>query len=465
MATLLLKPIIEHLAIDLIHNVKILLVETIRAMAHTKQFKRFVEKMFLITSNVSLEVIISEMKDMTRPPIEGSDADKFRGFMKGVKDKINDTKVNSVTPKVNEKLIKKNIFQKPNIFVKRHQKGGTDTSTKYVIEPHIFPNIPDITPELIKKYLYTPIEPFLRVMTCKDCNGGMFVRIKNKIICNLMKLFTKLITILFKTGIFNSTIVYGSYKKILNKLAEDPANLQEPGGKIPRLIDIFEKQLTKNNKRLDEIEEEEVVELENLTGATDREKQIRENMEKRNAEIDEATQILEGAIGEITDDEFLPGKERDPQNVLHKMPTALDGIDAKIDAIDATLVGSQLIKDDPKYVEKMKAAAKNADLKKRAKKLISDLKTVKRLPYYDEGDEKKDPDLDPKNYMKKIKEELHEINKQLGKGGYEIVSDTPPLPIQTAGAHHNSTFKNRHRHYRKRSAKSSSGKSIRAIAA
>ena len=251
---MILKPIIEHLAINLIHNVKIILNETIKSMAHTKQFKRFVEKMFLLVSNISLEATIKEMKQVTKPlPIEGSDADKFRGFLKNVKTKINNTSGDKMKilnshnkqkisiPRIPGKKTTGRNFaelktqqnrnfaesktqqndraldfaiknpQKTAQIFKSFRGGGTETidTTKYVIEPHIFPDIdiPDITPDLIKKYFYSPVKPFLQVMTCKNCNNGMFVRIKNKIICNLMKLFSTLITLLFKTGVFNKTIV------------------------------------------------------------------------------------------------------------------------------------------------------------------------------------------------------------------------------------------------------------------
>lgn len=542
----ILKPIVEHFVIDLIHNVKILLNETIKAMAHTKQFKRFVEKLFLLSANVSLESTINEMKSIIKPkPISGSDSAKFGDFLKGVKGKIAASTPPSASlgalgalapgasplgnlqkslsmsalpgksgdlgavamgalaknPKLalsaldlaakNPKLLSgaitgnsddmakglvnfmsdpnslKNVasvgaaFEKDNPELAKQmfqtgvqarkgaqqgfkalgmqsrilgvnggaeppvQKGGffsssktvdampppppIDTTTKYVLEPHIFPTLPDITPEKIKKFFYSPIEPFLQVITCKNCNNGMFVRMKNKIICNLMKLVTVMITLLIKTGVFNSTVIYGSFKKALDRLAANPRNL-EGGGKIPQLIAIFEEQLLRNEKRLTQIEEEEKNEFEDLTGAEAHEKLLQKKLEERNRTIDEVSAMLESAVREIKEDEYLPGKDRRPDDVRAKLATMLGDIDAKGAQIQSTIKNEI----PPEYAAKIASAKKNEELKKRANVLIRELRTLKSLPYYDESAEYKDPTLDPAPRVAKIARELAGIRAELG---------------------------------------------------
>jgi len=432
MATMMLKPIIEHLAINLIHNVKILLNTTIEEMAKTKQFKRFIEKLFLVVSNISLDATIKEMKQSvkTKEVKEIKDGESAQNndydnsdFFKKVKDKID------ASSKDKRKLIKDydnapkmpgktmgmgdNVLdfalKNPNAtaaFLKKLQGGGgveTIDTTKYVIEPRIFPdiNIPDITPELIKKFFYTPFEPFLRVMTCNNCNNGMFVRIKNKIICNLMKLFATLIFILFKTGIFNTTVVYGSFKKILDELLKNGKH-----DHIQKLIDIFEAQMKKNDERIEKIEDEEVSEFEDITGAEAHEVQMRKFIEERNKEIDKFTRSLEEAISEIKEDEYLPNKERKPDKVFKKMPEILGESDKTIGVINEKI--NPKVEKDENYLKRIENIKKNQELKKKIKQLLTKLRNLKSLPYYDES-ENKDPDLDPKKHMDEIIKEYNEL--------------------------------------------------------
>ena len=496
----ILKPIVEHFVIDLIHNVKILLNETIKAMAHTKQFKRFVEKIFILSANISLEVSLKEINNILKPKIKGSDSEKFGNFLKGVKNKIaasagetalgmaaknpgllktafsgnSDDMANRIVKSLSDPnlvanaagvatkfaqsnpnlarsmletgqattkgLVKASNFLKPTAggALQYEQSGGDwfgsskkeepapepapepssepepehvpiETATKYVIEPRIFPTLPDITPENIKKFFYTPIEPFLQVITCKNCNNGMFVRIKNKIICHLMRLVSTMITILFKTGIFNSTVVFGSFKKALNQLAANPANLT-PGGKLSQLAAVFEEQLIKNETRLKEIEEEEKSEFENATGMEGHEKLLQKKIEERNKTIDEISTTLEQAVREIKEDEFLPGKDRKPEEVRGKLSALLGDIDAKGATIQSTIKNEI----PPEYATKVEAAKKNEALKKRANQILRDLRTLKSLPYYDETAEYKDPTMDPAPRIAKLVRELAEIKAELG---------------------------------------------------
>lgn len=512
-----IKSVIESFAIDLIHNVKILLIETIKSMAQTKQFKRFIEKMFLNISNISLEATIEKMKDYTADPKKLTpDAQKMQTFLKDVKNKINETSndkskllniANGSQPKVaefpktenlmksmqtpvNKTPIKTNSFKNsfnthnklshggtaPKNIDNKHSGGSITDTTKYIIEPRIFPDIPDITPELMKKHFYVHIEPFLNVMTCKNCNNGMFVRIKNKIICNLMKLFSTLLTLLFKTDFLDSSVIYGSFKRVLDKLSKNP-------DKINELIIVFKNQLEKNNERLKEIEEEEMSEFDNLTGADKHEKMIREKIEKRDGEIDKLSQLLEQALIEIKEDEYLPGKDRDPENVHKRISTILNGAGESegegekiIKAIEESVKPGEVDETDK---TKMKYIKKNEELKKNANTLLRELRSLKRLPYYDGSND--DDDLNPNKLIKEIKEDYGKMKKKdtddiVDKNDIKLtVSDdfTQPASLQNfenikqngGRPKKHSTFKNRKSGGGGGGYRNRSSKSMRAIAA